>query len=431
MSTTETNTETPVVTNPCQREISVEIPEAVVLEQEKKIVANYQKHAKIPGFRAGKTPATIVKQRFNDDIKKDVIEALIPRYFREETKKQNFAPVSQPQITNLEWNAGEPLRFSASFEVMPTFEVTGYKDIKVEVEKPTVTDEDVENTVKNIQEQKAKFTDVEGDAAIQDGDYAVVSFKGTSEKEGSEPIEMKEVLVGIGHKDTVKEFTENLLGAKPGDQKSFDVVYAEDFSEKRLAGQKIHYEVEIKGIQQKDLPELNDEFASSLAPDLKTMEELRTRIREQMLHEKTHQAEHSAKDKIVDELIKRYEFPVPVSLVEHQIDQRLERGFQALAQQGLDPRQFQNMDMTRLRTAQRDGAVREVKTTMLLEKVAELEKIEISDEDLNKEVEAIANQMQQPVDGIRARLEQSGGLENIRFRMRQDKTLAALYQQSL
>jgi trigger factor len=429
LSTTETNTDT-AVSNPCQREISIEIPAPVVAEQEKKIVANYQKHARIPGFRTGKTPATIVKRRFDEDIKKDLIEALIPKFFREETQKQNLAPVSQPQVTHLELNDGEPLKFTATFEVMPELDISGYKEIKVERPAPSVTDEEVEATLKNIQEQQAKYTDVEGESALQDGDYAVVSFKGTGTEEGAQPIEVKEVLVGIGLENTVKEFTENLRGAKPGEEKSFDVTYAPDFAEQRLAGKTIHYDVQVKGIRQKELPELNDEFAKSMNTEITGMDDLRKRIREELLHEKEHKAEHEAKDKIMEELIKRYEFPVPSSLVEHQIDQRVDRGFRALTAQGFRAEQLKGVDFGRVREGQREGAVREVKTSLLLEKIADAEQIEVSDDEMNQEINALALQMQQPPEAVRTRLEQSGGLDNIRYRLRQDKALTLLYQQS-
>jgi trigger factor len=428
LNSTETKTEN---TNPCQREISVEIPAEIVTKEEASVIAEYQKHARVPGFRRGKVPATVVRQRFKDEVKKDVIEALIPRYFREEAAKEKLAPISQPQISKLDFNEGEPIKFTAVFEVLPEFEVTGYKDIKVEIEKPAVDEKEVEDTLARLQEQNSTYVNVEEERPLADGDFAQVSFKSTGLEEGAEPVQMDEVLVDIGGTNTVKEFTENLRGAKAGEERSFDVTYGEDFNDKRLAGKTLHYTVTVKGIKKKQKPELNDDFAKELGQDFSTLEELRTRIRESMLHEKQHEAEHKGKDKIVDELISRYEFPVPNALVEHQIDQRLERGLRALAQQGLRAEDMKRMDLSRLRDGQREGAVREVKAQLLLEKIAEAENVQISEEDLDKEVQGLARQMQQTPEAIRARLEQNDGLERIRERMRQDKTLDALYKQSM
>lgn len=428
MNSTETKTEN---TNPCQREISVEIPADVVTTEQASVVAEYQKHARVPGFRRGKVPATVVRQRFKEEVKKDVIEALIPRYFRAEADKVKLAPISQPQITQLDFNDGEAIKFTATFEVLPEFEVAGYKDVKVEVEKPVVADEEVEQTLKRLQEQNSTYANVEEDRAIADGDFAQVAFKSTGMEEGAEPVQMDDVLVDIGGENTVKEFTENLRGAKVNEERAFDVAYGEDFSDKRLAGKTLHYTVTVKGIKRKQTPELNDDFAKELSQEFSTLEELRTRIRESMLHEKQHEAEHKGKDKIVDELVGRYQFPVPNALVEHQIDQRLERGLRALAAQGLRAEDMKRMDMGRLREGQREAAAKEVKAMLLLEKIAEAENIQVSDEEIDKEVQGLARQMQQTPEAVRARLEENGGLDRISERLRHDKALDALYKQSL
>ena len=428
MNSTETTTEN---TNPCQREISVEIPAEVVVQEAAHVVSEYQKHAKVPGFRKGKVPAAIIRQRFHEEVKKDIIEALVPKYFREESAKQGLAPISQPQMTKLDFQDGAGIQFTAVFEILPEFEVTGYKDIKVEIEKAVVTEEEVTATLERLQEQSSTFTNVDEDRPLADGDFAQVSFKSTGVEEGGEPVQMDDVMVDIGGADTVKDFTENLRGAKVGEERSFDVTYAEDFADKRLAGKTLHYTVNVKGIKRKQKPELNDDFAKELGQDIATLDDLRTRIREGMLHEKEHESEHKSKDKIVDELVARFPIAVPNALVEHQIDQRLERGLRALAQQGLRAEDMKRMDFARLREGQREGATKEVRASLLLDKIAEAEKIEVADEELDREVAALARQMQQPPEAIRARMEENDGLNRMRDRIRNDKALSALYKQSL
>ena len=416
--------------NPCHREISIEIPSDVVARERQNVMARFQKFARIPGFRKGKVPATIVKQRFAEDIKSELVEALIPKYFRSETESQKLTPVSQPRITELQMEEGEPLRFKASFEVLPEFEVPGYQEIRVEKASVAVTDEEVEAALNQLREQQASYDNVEEDRALADGDFAQAAFEGKSDEEAAQPVKMDDVLVEIGGQNTVKEFTENLRGAKAGEERDFDVAYAEDFSEPRLAGKTLHYHVKINGIKKKTVPELNDDFAKQLGADFNTIDELRTRVKENMLHEREHEAEHKAKDQIVDELVKKYDIAVPTALLDHQIDQRLERGLRALAAQGLRAEDLKKMDMSRLREGQRDGALREVKASLLLDKIADAEKIEVSDEELSEEVQRLAHQMKQTPDALRARMEENGTLDRIKDNIRNDKALEFLYKQN-
>lgn len=433
LSTTETNNETATPTvNPCQRELSIEIPADVVATQQQKVIANYQKYARVPGFRKGKVPATVIKKRFDEDIKKDLIEALLPKAFREETLKQNLTPITQPQVTNLQIEDGQPLKFTAQFEVLPEFDVMGYQEIKAEREQTSVSDEEVEQALKNLQEQHSTYVVVDEDRPVQDGDYAQVSFKSHGvdgdQQEGA-PIEMDDVLVAIGAENTIKEFSDNLRGAKAGEDRSFEVKYADDFADQRLAGKTLQYDVHLKGIKQKQAPELNDDFAKQAGEEFATIDDLRKRIRESMEHEKQHQAEHKAKDAIVEQLVAKYDIAVPQALVEHQIDQRLERGLRALAAQGLRQEQLRQMDMGRLREGQREEAAKEVKASLLLEKIADKENIAVSDEDVDKEVQMIARQMQQAPEAVRTQLEKNGTIERIKDRMRHDKALELLYKQ--
>ncbi len=237
------------------------------------------------------------------------------------------------------------------------------------------------------------------------------------------------MLIEIGGKNTVPEFTENLRGASAGDERSFEVSYAADASDKRLAGKTFVYSVKVQAIKQKTLPELNDEFAKELG-EFTSIDQVRKQIRENLEAEKRHTAEHEAKDKLVVELVKRNEFEVPESLVERQIDQRLERGLRALAAQGMKMEDLKKMDLPRLRVGQREQALQDVKSSLLLERIAELEKIEAGEEELNHEIESLARQTKQTPEAVRARLTQDGGLDRIRNRIRSEKTLDFLYHQS-
>jgi trigger factor len=436
-NTSEKNTAdiaTSELSSPCKREVTIEIPAAVVKAESESVINRYQKLARIPGFRKGKVPASIVRQRFAEEIKNEIVEALVPRHFRQETQKQNLLPVSQPRVTDLHLHEGEPLTFTASFEVLPDFKIAAYEDLQISRLDTNVSEEDVENALHNLREQHATYSAVDEERPLMDGDFAVIGFKGTPKESeqnaDSKPVEVDEVMVEIGGKNTIPEFTENLRGAKPGEQRSFEVKYADDFSDKRLAGKSMTYEVDVKGIKTRTIPDLNDEFAKELSADFNSLDELRNRLRENMKAEKLHEAEHQGKDQIVEELVKRNDFPVPEAMLDQQIDLRLERGLRALAAQGMRTEDMKRMDFARLRAGQRDGALREVKASLILEQIADQEKIEVSDEEFDRELQALATQSKQTLEQVRARLTQDGGLDRIRHRIRNEKTLDSLYRRS-
>ena len=413
-----------------KREIEVEIPAEEVSRETQNLIQKYQKLARIPGFRKGHAPASIIRQRFAEDLKSDVVEALVPRYFRKEAEKLGVVPVSQPRVTDLHIHDGEPLRFKASFEVMPTIRLENYKDLKAEKPEIVVTDEEVQESLNNLRERQATFTSIEGRPAA-DGDFAQVSLDGVP-KDGdaeSKPVHMDEVLVEIGGKNTMPEFTEHLRGASAGDERTFDVTYAADAQEQRLAGKTFTYTVKVQAIKEKHLPELNDDFAKELG-EFANLDEVKKRIREGIEAERKHAAEHEGKDKLMAELVKRNEFEVPEALVEHQIDVRLERGLRALQSQGMKAEDIKKMDFARLRAGQREQAVQEVKASLLLDRIADEEKIEVSDAEIDHEIEALALQSKQSTESIRARLTEDGALDRIRNRIRNEKTLDFLYRQS-
>ncbi len=413
-----------------KREISVEIPAEEVARETEVIVQKYQKVARLPGFRSGHVPASIIKQRFKEDLKSDVVEALVPRYFRKEAEKQGLIPVSQPRVTDLHIHEGEPLRFKASFEIMPEINVEGYKELRADHPEIVVKDEEVEEALNGVREQHATFTSIEG-RPLADGDFAQASMDGKPKNDdgSAKPVHMDEVLIEIGGKNTVPEFSENLRGANAGDEREFEVSYAEDTNDKRLAGKTFVYTVKIQAIKQKNLPELNDEFAKELG-EFTNLDQVRKQIRDNMEAERKHDAELEAKNKLVAELVKRNDFEVPESLVDRQIDVRLERGLRALAAQGMKMEDMKKMDLPRLRVGQRDQAVQDVKSSLLLERIAELEKIDVGEDELNHELEALAHQSKQTSEAVRARLTQDGGLDRIRNRIRSEKTLDFLYHQS-
>ena len=417
--------------NPCERELLIEVPSEEVSREWKSAVARFQKHARIPGFRSGKAPTTLIRSKFADEIKSEVVEHLVPSAFHLETKKQNMVPVGQPQVVELELEEEKPLRFKAIFEILPPFDVEGYKEIKVAHEAVEVSEEEVQKTIDGLREQNSTFINVDEDRGLADGDFASAAFKSTSQEEGAEPVEMNDVLVDVGGADTLPEFTTNLRGAKAGETRNFDVTYAEDFGEKRLAGKTLHYAVEVKGIKTKSVPELNDEWVKELGQEgMETVDGLRSRVREGMEHEKRHQSEYRIKEELMNELTAKFPIDVPTLLVEHSIDQRLERGLHSLMAQGLRAEDIKRMNLGKLRDGQRDGAAKDVRAKLLLEKIADLEGIDVSEVEIEMEISLAAKQTNQNPLAMRKELEEHNGLAGLHHQMRCDKALDWLYKQS-
>jgi trigger factor len=418
----------PVLNPDCTRELVLDVPAEDVSKAFRNVTRNYQKYARIPGFRPGKVPESVVRRRFASEIRKEVIDSLLPQRFNQGVRELGVHPVGQPQVTELTVEDGQPLHVKAAFEYVPAFSIEGYKDVTVEKPSTEVTDEEFQKEMTQLRESRATIEPVEEDRALVDGDWAQISYTGQVEGEPeASPITGQDSLVEIGGKDTVEAFNSVLRGAKPGQELKAEVIYPADYGEARLAGKTVSYEVTVKAIKKRNVPELSDDFAKELG-QYESLSELETRVREHMTNRKRRNVAAETKDRLFAELTQKFSFPVPESLVQDQVDARLDRGLRALAAQGMDTEQMRKLDFTRLRTAQRDGAIAEVKTNLLLDKIAEAEGITISDEELDRELQLAALQSNEPVETLRNRLTQDGGLARIREQMNREKTANLLYE---
>ncbi len=423
-----THSHGPALNPECTREIAVEVSADVVSVAFKATIKRYQKLARIPGFRAGKVPEAVIRSRFMKDVRQEVLESLVAERFRIAIEEQKLQPVSQPQLLDLHLHDGEPLSFKASFEVLPEIDVTGYDTIKVEKPDTALTDEEFNSEIERMLDSQATMEPVEEDRVLADGDYAEVSFTGKLQGDDeAEPLKSDHALVEVGGKDTVEAFNSALRGAKPGQQLQLDVSYPEDFGEQRLAGKTVSYDLEVKAIKRKVRPELNDEFVKT-AGGYESLEAFNTSFREQMATRKKQHLENEAREKMVDEWVKKFEFPVPESLVQQQVDVRLERGLRALAQQGMTAENMRKLDFERLRSAQRDMALAEVKASLILDKIAKTENVAVEDDELDRELMLVSLQTREPIDALKQRLTQDGGLNRIREQMLREKTGNAIYE---
>jgi trigger factor len=408
----------------CRRELDLEIPADEVSKAMERVAKEFAKVARVPGFRPGKAPITLIRRRFADDIKGEVLQSLVPERVEKAVSEQKLTPVSQPKVEQLDFNDGQPLKFRAVFEVLPEFELGNYKDLQLEMPLMDVVDEDVTKTLEDMRERAAAFAPAEG-RAVQDGDFVQLKLTGTAEGEG-EPLQADSVLCHIGAEETMAPFNENLRGVNIGDHKDFDVPYPADYPDSKLAGKTYHYSVDVLGIKTKKLPELNDDFAKDVS-DATTLDELNKKIREGLEHQRDHKQKDLLREKVLGEIVKLHDFPVPQSLVEHQMDVRLERVVRSLAQQGVDPRAV-NIDWVSLRKRNEDRAKDDVKAELIVDRIATAENIDVTEEEVEHELEHLAGHSNESAGAIRARLTKQGTLDRIKAKLRSDKTLDWLAQ---
>jgi trigger factor len=414
----------------CKREIELEIPAENVQKATEKVARDIARVARIPGFRPGKAPVTLVRRRFADDIQGEVVQSLVPEYLEKALDEKKLVPVTRPEVDKVEFKEGEPLRFRAVFEVLPEFELGDYKNLQVQVDEIETGDAQVDKALEEMRERAATFVPVEGRAA-QDGDSVLVKLMGTPAG-GGEPVQADNILVHLGAEETLSSFTENLRGAMPGETKQFETRYPDDYPDPKLAGKSYNFSVQVEGVKEKRLPELNDEFAKDAAGSsgaegagVTTIEELRKKIRENLEAAKEQQQNAQAREKILEQIVKQHDFPVPEALVEGQMDTRLERVARSLAAQGVDPRAV-DVDWVSLRRRQRERAVDDVKAELLLDRIATAEQVDVTEENVEKEIAAVAERSGESATALRARLTKQGALDRMKSKLRSDKTIELL-----
>jgi trigger factor len=410
----------------CKKELVIEIPPDIVRQEAEAVTAQYRRAARIPGFRPGHAPASLVRRRFDEDIRNEVVQSLLPKYFETAVKDQKMSVVGQPRFIDLKFTEDRPLTCTATFEILPEFELKDYKGLEVSEEPTEVTEADVTEAFRHLQERAATFEVVE-DRAAADGDYVIVNYRGhDAAVPKAEPVEARDVMVHLAGEGTVAAFTENLRGAKPGEAREFQVSYSGDYSNKSLAGKTLSYHVEIQGIKKKVVPTLDDEFAKSVS-EYKTLEELKAKVSENLAERKRHEVEARAKQKLLEQLVAAHEFPVPQSMVEAQTDAKLERLLGRLLRQGVDPRSV-DVDWQKLRQDSRPDAEMDVRGSLILEKVAQAEGVEVSEAEVDEVIRDLAEERKEPPATLKTRLTREGNLFKINQKLRNQKALDLIYK---
>ncbi|HEV2232205.1 MAG TPA: trigger factor [Terriglobia bacterium] len=410
----------------CKKELVIEIPVDVVRREADTVTAQYTKMARIPGFRPGRAPASLIRNRFRDDIKSEVVQTLLPKFFETLVKDQKLSVVGQPHFDDLKFEDDKPLTVKATFEVYPSFDLKEYKGLEAGEDAATVADADIDQTLDKLRERAAAFEAVP-DRPAQDDDYLDVSYHGRDVKDPeSRPVEAREAMVHLGGKGTVAGFTENLRGTAPGEVREFNVTYPDDYPQKGMAGKTYHYRVEVRSIKKKVVPTADDDLAKTIS-EFSTLDELRNKIREDLKEGRQHRVEAETKQKLMEKLLAAHDFPVPQALVETQVDHKLENTLSQLLSQGIDPRTI-DIDWKKIREDSRPDATREVQGSLILEKIAEAEKIEVTAEEVDEIIREMAQERRETPAALKTRLTRDGMLARIESSRRNQKALDLIYR---
>jgi trigger factor len=408
----------------CKRALEIEIPLEEVERAKDRVTNSIKDRVRLPGFRPGKAPVSMIQSRFEGEIRKEILELLVPQAFRDRVQKDELKVVGSPDITDLRYEPGEPIRFKAEFEVAPEFELGEYRSLPVKYEEPTVSDEELEQRLDSMRESKAEYVNLDP-RPIENGEYVLVHLK--SLKGLAEPID-QDVQMQVGAEGTLREFNENLLGAHPEETKEFDLTYPEDFGQERLAGKTVRFQLTPKVIRRKEIPALDDEFARDLG-DYQNLDELKDFVKKSIFHEKQYAAQQIAKEELIDRLVENSDFPVPEAYVDRQIENQVRMQLRDLVGRGVDPNTVK-IDWQKVKENQREKAVRSVKASLLLEKISDREGIKATKDEVEREVQRIARQEHEPVAVTRARLDKDGALGRIAGQIQAEKTLHFVFEQA-
>jgi trigger factor len=424
-----------------QKNLVVEIPSTVVDAEIDKVARDYSKAARVPGFRPGKVPAKVVRQRFRDQILHDVAHGLIPRAVDEALRERGVEPVDTPDIRDVVVEEGQPLKFTATFETVPPIEPGDYASITLHQKGAQVEDTAVDEALAGLRERAARYEPVEG-RGVENSDSVVMDLERTAtpKPEEDEPLVViageptpprvpaepqtdkhEAVTVEIGAPANPPGSDEHLLGLNEGDEKAFDVQYPDDYSIPELAGTTVQYKVTVKAIRKRIVPELDDEFAKDLG-DFENLEALRGRVRGDLEHEAMHEAERDARSELLKQLAGRVTFDVPASLLDREIDRRVEEFVRRLMDQQIDPMKV-NINWEEFREKQREAASEAVRGALALDEVARREQIVATDEEINAEVGRYAERSGRTPAAVRARLEKEGGIARLYSGLKREKAL--------
>jgi trigger factor len=418
--------------SPTRKEIKIEIDPAQIRSALDRVSAQYSKAATVPGFRPGHAPTSVVRARYKTEIRTEVLRELLPEAVSNAITEHSLAALGEPNVeldntSALERLGEEPLTLKVGVEVLPDVKLETYKGLEVTRRKRPITDADVDKMIDNLRDASASLQPVE-DRASQLGDTVTVNARGKFVDEPeAEDIKVDDVEVVLGGPGVQQEFTDNLTGVNADESRTFLVDYPADFTSQGLAGKKVEYTTDVTSVRQKELPELDAEWVKSLGGEFDSVEMFKTKVREDLEARSTFESDHNLRDEVIRKLLDAHPFEVPESLVEEQTQTRLEGVVRQMMSRGIDPR-TQELNWESAREELKGQAEEDVRSSMLLDKIAETENIDVTDEEIDAEIESIASASRQTKEQVRAALTKNGGERSIAHRLRNRKALDLLVE---
>jgi trigger factor len=413
--------------SPTVKQIDVQIEADAVRSAYDSISDRYAKLANVPGFRPGHAPRGVVRSRFKEQIRTEVLRELLPEAAQKAIDEHQLEPLGEPQLDletaeGLDHLGSEPISFHLTVEVLPQIKLGEYKGLKATRRTRPVNDADVAEIIQNLRENSASLEPVE-DRGAQLGDTVTANFHGVFlEQPDAEPMNVEDVEVVLGGEGVVPEITNNLLDVKPDDEKTFRVSYPENFSAKGLAGKQVEYTVKVSAVRVKVLPEIDDEWAQSLGDEIESLDDLHAKVRSDVEARAKHEAEGKVRADLIRQLVTAHEFELPDRLLQHQTEHRLESVVRDMVGQGIDPRNPQ-LDWEKARDSLKEQVDYDLRGSLLLEQVADEEKIDVSDQEIDDEIQSIASASRQSPEQVRTILTKQGGERSIAGRLRNRKAL--------
>lgn len=395
-----------------KKRLKVEIPAEEALQEFNSLASEYKKHARLPGFRPGKAPVNLVKRRFQKDLRDDLLQKLIPQSYDQAIQEKGVQPVGRPNLANINFQEGQPVTYEALFEVRPEIPLSEYKGLRVSLPEEEDSQEGVEQELERLREKYSRLESVE-DRTVRDGDYVVIDLQGeyldsseTPEKP-DEPISEEDVTVKVGDERTHESFSSALLGMNLAEEKTFEVEYAPNYPEQKLAGRKVRFSVEVTDIKERHLPELDDEFAREVG-EYDDLDDLRSKLAQQLERVREENRRNKLRAALVDRLLQGAEFEVPDTWVEDRTDDKIRELAINMKRQGVDPSRA-NVDWARVRSELKQEAEKDVRARLVLREVAAREGLEVSSDELDDEIAKLADSLNQPVEKVRQYVSREGG----------------------
>jgi trigger factor len=401
-----------------KKRLSIEVPPGEVEQETEGVLRNFRKKARIPGFRPGKTPASVIRSRFAKEIREEVKENLIRSSFLNAARERDLNPISDPALEEVTFEEGQPLSFKVTFEVLPDFEVKDYRGIEVRRSSAQVPPAEIDQQLAQLQLARVKHVYEKGRPAAE-GDLVVADVVGTPEEGESFSRESTQVILGA--KENLPEFNEHLAGAQEGDEKEFPVRYPEGYPGKELAGKRVDFRLTVKEVKRRELPELDDEFAKDLG-DFSGMDELRSRVEEDLQARKKHEAENRVREALLDKVLLQNAIPLPEVLTESEIRHRMEEIVRGMLNQGIDP-QNSKVDWEKIRKQQEEPARKSVHARLVLDAIAKAEGLEVDRKKVDERIRLEAARMDETPESLREQLNKGSGMQALKNQLLREVTL--------